>query len=349
MSADLVLDALDKRFPGSPTPALEGFSLDVAAGTCTAVLGPSGSGKSTLLRVIAGLETPDSGAVRIGGRDVAGVVAERRGVGMVFQRSLLFPHLSVLDNIAFSDRVAGSRRGAARARASEYLDMVQLKGFGDRRVGELSGGQEQRVAIARALAAEPAVLLLDEPFSALDPALRSDMHDLLEEVRTTVSPTIVLVTHDRDEASRAADRIALLEDGRLLHEGTVLDAYRHPRSRRAAQLMGGRNELPGEVRDGRHHSALGALTVPADSPGGPGFLLVRQEDVAVADESTGDAAPNTVPGIVDSVRMTGARCELVVRCADAILHAEASPAQRRSVGDRVTLLLPPEALHVVAG
>ena len=346
MSADLVLDGLDKKFPGSPTPALQGFSLTVDAGTCTAVLGPSGSGKSTLLRIIAGLEEPDAGAVRIGGADVAGVEAERRGVGMVFQRSLLYPHLTVLDNVAFSDRVSGMSRSAARSRARDHLDMVQLQGFGDRQVGELSGGQEQRVAIARALAAEPAVLLLDEPFSALDPALRSDMHDLLEAVRESVAPTIVLVTHDREEAARASDRIALLEHGVLLHEGTVLDAYRRPQNLRAAQLMGGRNEVPGEVRGGSHHSALGAVPVATGTPEGHGVLLIRQEDVAVLDEGTPGSA-SAVSGIVESVRPAGARSEIVVRCGDALLHAEAPPTQRRHVGDRGEHHQPPPPEQVV--
>lgn len=348
MSAALVLDRLDKRFPGSPAPALREFSLDVPAGTCTAVLGPSGSGKSTLLRIIAGLEDPDAGAVRIDGADVAGVVAERRGVGMVFQRSLLFPHLSVLDNVAFAGRVAGVSRAAARSRARDYLAMVRLDGFGERSVEELSGGQEQRVAVARALAAEPAVLLLDEPFSALDPALRSDMHDLLEAVRETVSPTIVLVTHDRDEAARAADRIALIEHGALVHEGTVLDAYRRPQNLRAAQLMGGRNEIGGEVTDGRHHSMLGTIEVAPDVADGPGILLIRQEDVVVLDSGVADSV-RAITGVVESVRVAGARSELVIRCGDARLHAEAPPAQPRRVGDTVTVVLPVEATHVVAG
>jgi len=350
VSADLVLDGLDKRFPGSPTPALRAFSLTVAAGTCTAVLGPSGSGKSTLLRVIAGLEDPDAGTVRIGGTDVAGVAAERRGVGMVFQRSLLFPHLSILDNVAFSDRVSGMSRRAARSRAEDYLEMVQLQGFGERRVGELSGGQEQRVAIARALAAEPAVLLLDEPFSALDPALRSDMHDLLEAVRRAVSPTIVLVTHDRDEAARASDRIALVEHGVLLHEGTVREAYRQPQNLRAAQLMGGRNAIAGEVRDGRHHSALGSVPVPPETPTGAGTLVIRQEDVAVLADDGDRAVPSgAISGVVESVRVTGARSDIVVRCGGAALHAEAPPTQRCQLGDRVRLALPTTAVHVIAG
>ena len=346
MSATLLLHGLDKTFPGSGAPAVQDFTLTVAAGTCTAVLGPSGSGKSTLLRLIAGLETLDGGYVSIGGMNVAEVAAERRGVGMVFQRSLLFPHLSVLDNVAFADRVAGSRRSDARVRAAEYLAMVQLDGFGNRRVGELSGGQEQRVAIARALAAQPAVLLLDEPFSALDPALRGDMHDLLASVRAAASPTIVLVTHDRDEASRVSDRIAILEHGRLLHEGTVADAYRRPRSLRAAQLMGGRNEVPGVVRGGRHHSTLGAIVLADGAPEGAGILVVRQEDVTL-DDTTSPAAPSAIHGVVESVRVAGPRVEVGVRCGNVLLYAEASPARSYAVGDPAAVNLPHGGVHVV--
>jgi putative spermidine/putrescine transport system ATP-binding protein len=350
VSAELSLDRLSKRFPGSGAPALDDLSLTVPAGTCTAVLGPSGSGKSTLLRVVAGLEDPDAGDVRIGGLDVGGVVAERRGVGMVFQRSLLFPHLSVRDNVAFADRVGGMPKRAARIRADSYLEMVQLSGFGDRRVGELSGGQEQRVAIARALAAEPAVLLLDEPFSALDPALRSDMHDLLDGVRHAVSPTIVLVTHDRDEASRVADRIALMEHGVLLHESSVADAYRRPRSRRVAQLMGGRNEVEGVVHAGIHRSALGDIPVPDGGPSGESVLVVRQEDLSLADADAPAAADVvSVEGVVEAVSSAGARTDVVVSCRGGIrLHAETSTTRPRTPGERVAVTIPLAAVHIVA-
>ncbi|MFG6490858.1 ABC transporter ATP-binding protein [Microbacterium sp. P03] len=348
MSADLVLQGIDKTFADTGAPVLRDFSLTVAAGTCTAILGPSGSGKSTLLRVIAGLETADAGTVRIGGHDMVAVAAERRRVGMVFQRSLLFPHLSVLDNIAFSGRVSGVGRAAARARAAEYLAMVQLDGFGNRRVHELSGGQEQRVAIARALAAEPAVLLLDEPFSALDAALRGDMHDLLESVRAVASPTIVLVTHDRDEASRVSDRIALIENGVLLTEGTVSEAYRRPRSLRAAQLMGGRNEVPGTVRGAVHHSALGDVPFGSGACEGAGILVIRQEDVVLHRGSAADVPAASVPGVVESARVSGARIEVGVRCGEVLLSAEISPTQPCVVGDRVTLSLPADAVHVVS-
>lgn len=346
MSADLVLSGLTKTFSASPAAALDDLTLAVAAGTCTAVLGPSGSGKSTLLRVIAGLEIPDRGTVSIAGRDVAPVPAERRGVGMVFQRSLLFPHLSVRDNVAFSDRVAGMPRARARERAERYLDTVRLSGYGSRRVGELSGGQEQRVAIARALAAEPAVLLLDEPFSALDPALRADMHDLLEAVRADLAPTILLVTHDRDEAARVADRIALVEHGRLLHEGTVADAYRRPGSLRAAELMGGRNAVPGEVVRGIHRSVLGAVAA-AGVADGPATLVFRQEDVRVGEGTDADALHAV--GTVLARRPVGARSEITVDAGALEVHAEVASVSALRPGDEVALSVPEALAHVVVG
>ncbi|WJL96698.1 ABC transporter ATP-binding protein [Microbacterium sp. ET2] len=381
MTASLTLDTVSKRFRGARTAAVSGVTLHVAAGSCTAVLGPSGSGKSTLLRLVAGLEAPDSGRVLIGGHDVAGVAAERRGVGMVFQKSLLFPHLSVLDNVAFSARVRGESRRRARARAAEFLEMVQLRGFGARRVDELSGGQEQRVAIARALAAEPAVLLLDEPFSALDPALRADMHALLDELRLTVGPTILLVTHDRDEASRVADRIAVLDGGELHHESDVAGAYRAPSSVRVAELMGARNLVPGVMADGVHTSDLGEIPIPDAAVSGPAVLIVRQEDVQVwrpaetppsrhplgtlpdADRSADDAgrAPLAVEtalsvrvtavrwtGTVESARASGARTDLTVRVTPTVLlHAEVTAAGAPRLGERVALSIPAGAAHVV--
>ncbi|WP_431797075.1 ABC transporter ATP-binding protein [Microbacterium kunmingense] len=382
MTASLTLEAVSKRFRGARTTAVSEVTLHVAAGSCTAVLGPSGSGKSTLLRLVAGLEVPDRGRVLIGDHDVAGVAAERRGVGMVFQKSMLFPHLSVLDNVAFSARVRGEGRRQARARAAEFLEMVQLRGFGARRVDELSGGQEQRVAIARALAAEPAVLLLDEPFSALDPALRADMHALLDELRLTVGPTILLVTHDRDEASRVADRIAVLDGGELQHESDVTGAYRAPSSVRVAELMGARNLIPGVMTEGVHRSELGEIPIPDAAVHGPAVLIVRQEDVQVrrpeetprsrhplgvlpdAGRSTDEAgraplavetaAPARVAagrwiGTVESARASGARMDLTVRVTPTVLlHAEVTAAGAPRLGERVALSLPVGAAHVVA-
>ena len=274
-------------------------------------------------------------------------------MGMVFQRPLLFPHLSVLDNVAFADRVSGAPRAAARRNAERYLDMVQLGGYGRRSVRELSGGQEQRVAIARALAARPRVLLLDEPFSALDPELRSDMHALIDDIRTALSPTIVLVTHDRDEASAVADRIAVLHEGELLQHDTVDGVYNRPVSVRVARLMGGLNEVPGMVVGGVHISALGRIPLDAgrDVSEGPATLVVRQEAVGVR-ALGGDAASDGVVGVVTGIRNLGPRRLLTIRFgtagADSVeLNAELPPGQGVEAGSRVAVTLPPAAVSAV--
>jgi len=359
MTSHLLLDGVSKRFSNDHAPALDAVTLDVAAGSCTAILGPSGSGKSTILRVMAGLDPVTSGQVLVDGVDVAGLAPERRGMGMVFQRPLLFPHLSVLDNVAFADRVSGVPRAVARLNAGLYLDMVQLGGYGRRSVRELSGGQEQRVAIARALAARPRVLLLDEPFSALDPELRSDMHALIDDIRSALSPTIVLVTHDRDEASAVADRIAVLHEGELLQHDTVDGVYTRPGSLRVARLMGGLNEVPGIIVDGAHLSALGRIRLDAgsDVSAGPATLVVRQEAVGVRALGAEEASDGVV-GIVTGIRHLGPRRLLTIRfraagaagtagAADAELNAELPPGQCVEVGSRVAVTLPPAAVSTV--
>ena len=350
MSAVLALDAVTKSFDDALTPALDGVTLTVPAGSCTAILGPSGSGKSTILRVMAGLDPVSRGRVLVDGADVAGLAPERRGMGMVFQRPLLFPHLSVLDNVAFSDRVSGVPRATARRNAEQYLEMVQLGGFGRRPVEALSGGQEQRVAIARALAAKPSVLLLDEPFSALDPALRADMHELIARIRDAVAPTIVLVTHDRDEAAAVADRIAVLHEGELLQHDTVDRVYSRPLSLRVSRLMGGLNEVPGEVVDGVHRSSIGAVELADATPSGPGTLVVRQESIGARRiGAPGDERADELTGVVAAVRPIGPRRLLTVRAGDVDLSAEVPPGQDLAPGAPVALLLPAGAASVVPG
>lgn len=350
MSASLALDALTTVFPGAPTPALDAVSLGVDAGECLAILGPSGSGKSTVLRAIAGLDAPTSGRILVDGTDVAGVAPERRGMAMVFQRPLLFPHLSVLDNVAFAATVAGQPKREARADARQFLELVQLDGFGERPVTALSGGQEQRVALARALAARPRVLLLDEPFSALDPELRTDMHGLLAQIRRQLNPTIVMVTHDRDEAAVVADRVALLSLGRLLQHDTVERLYTRPVSIEVSRLMGGRIELSGEVRDGVHHSALGAIApaVGETWAEGPGMLVVRHEAVHVA------TLPVEVPegmvgveAVVAERRARGPRAELTLACDETLIEAEVPTSRPIVVGQRATAHIPRSACTVV--
>ena len=341
MSARLTLRGLTRRHDRDVPPALDAVDLEVPAGSCVAVLGPSGSGKTTLLRMVAGLDAPDGGDVLLDGASVLGVAAERRGTSMVFQRPLLFPHLSVLDNVAFSARMAGRPRAAARREAAEHLDLVQLGGLGARRAHELSGGQAQRVALARALAAQPRVLLLDEPFSALDDALRADMHGLLDRLRAALQPTVVLVTHDQDEAATLADTVAVLDRGRLLQHGTVDDLYDRPASVRVSRLTGGRNELPGVVRGGRVVSALGAWDCAAAD--GPAVLLVRQEAVQLVATEGARAV-----GEVTARRRVGARLRVEVTLPDgSLLHAEPPLVRDLRTGDRVGIAVETRAVTVV--
>ena len=361
MSASLRIDALTKTFKGTASPAVEAVSFDVAPGECLAILGPSGSGKSTVLRSIAGLDVPDAGRIFVDGSDVAGVAPERRGMAMVFQRPLLFPHLSVLDNVAFAATVAGQPRREARADAEQFLQLVQLEGFGRRPVTALSGGQEQRVALARALAARPRVLLLDEPFSALDPELRLDMHELLSRIRAQLAPTVVMVTHDRDEAATVADRVVLLQGGVLLQHDPVERLYTRPRSLAVARLMGGRIEVPGTVRDGMHHSSLGAVAAPEGESwaDGEGVLVLRHEalQVITGDAPARDDATIALDAVVAARRTRGARAvlELAIGASRSIgetgpsvtLEAEVAASRALEIGQRVTVLIPRYACSVV--
>ncbi|MEO5781245.1 MULTISPECIES: ABC transporter ATP-binding protein [Arthrobacter] len=350
MSSALVIDGLSKSFPGSTTPVLTDVSLTVGAGSCTAILGPSGSGKSTLLRAVAGLDFPDAGRILLRGTDLAGISAERRGMAMVSQRPLLFPHLNVLDNVAFAATVRGVRKRAARADAGEFLDLVQLGGFGHRAVSALSGGQQQRVAIARALAARPSVLLLDEPFSALDQELRSSMHELLFRLRERLAPTILMVTHDRDEAAAVADRVAVLSGGRVLQHDPADRVYARPASLEVHRLMGGLNEVNGTVRNGVHYSALGDLALPEDTdwPDGPGVLVFRPESIGFP-ENPREGLPATVAATVTGLRTLGPRRLVTVSAAGVRLHAEAPWGRPLTVGDQIRLSLPLSARAVVAG
>ncbi|MEW1808322.1 ABC transporter ATP-binding protein [Pseudarthrobacter sp. NPDC080039] len=348
MSDALVIDGLSKSFSSSSAPVLNDVSLTLDAGSSTAVLGPSGSGKSTLLRAVAGLETPDAGSIVLRGTDLARVSPEHRGMALVSQRPLLFPHLNVLDNVAFAATVRGVRRRAARADAAHFLDLVQLEGYGRRPVTALSGGQAQRVAIARALAARPSVLLLDEPFSALDQELRSTMHELLAQLRERLAPTILMVTHDRDEAAGVADRIALLSHGRLLQHDRVDLVYSRPASLEVHRLMGGTNEITGTVRDGVHYSALGDLDLPADTdwPDGPGVLVTRQESISMLDNSRGPGG-HDVTATVTGIRVLGPRRLVTLNASGITLQAEAPWGRVLGVGDHVRLFIPVSARAVV--
>jgi len=218
--------------------ALDAVDLTVADGEVVAVLGPSGSGKSTLLRAIAGLVVPSAGRIVHDGRDLAGIPPHARGFGLMFQDQALFPHLDVLGNVAFGLRMRGDTRGEATARARDVLGTVGLSGAEHRRVAELSGGEQQRVALARALAPEPGVLMLDEPLGSLDRALREGLTQELATLFARIGISALVVTHDQDEAFALADRIAVIDDGRLVQVGTPGEVWRRPASRFVAEFLG---------------------------------------------------------------------------------------------------------------
>lgn len=263
--------------------ALAGISLDVPAASRTAVVGPSGSGKSTLLRLIAGFEFPDTGSIVIDGDTVAqgtaGVPVHRRAVGVVTQDGALFPHLSVGDNIGFGiDRHARDREQVIRS----LMEMVDLPaGMLERRPHELSGGQQQRVALARALARRPRVMLLDEPFSALDPGLRESMRKATAEVLRATGITTILVTHDQAEALSFADQVAVLRDGKLAEAGSPEDLYLRPRRRDTALFLGDAVILRAKLEDGWANCALGRLATDGRHRHGEAEIMLRPEQLGL--------------------------------------------------------------------
>ena len=311
MSA-LELAGVGHRFADAEHDTLSEVDLAVETGELLAVLGPSGSGKSTLLRVAAGLEQPSAGEVLLDDAVVTGLPPERRDLTVMFQEPQLFGHLDVLGNVAFGPRMAGTGRREAHRVAHRHLDLVHLGDLAQRRVTRLSGGQQQRVALARALATERRVLLLDEPFSALDPDLRASMHDLLAEVRAVLEPTVVMVTHDLDEAS-LADRVAVLVGGRLQQVCAVPDLYRRPATLAVARLVGGFAEVPGTAGSGPHRSAAGVVPLPAGCPAdGPATLLVRREQLRLGEPGAVADAAWRLPGTVTGVRRRGPRLSVLV-------------------------------------
>src|SRR3954452_13612838 len=239
--------------------AVDGLSLDIHAGEFFALLGPSGCGKTTLLRMLAGFETPDEGRILLDGKDIAQLLPHQRPVNMMFQNYALFPHLDVLDNIAFGLKRAGMARAEITTRVAEMVALVKLEGLERRKPDQLSGGQKQRVALARSLARQPRVLLLDEPLAALDKKLRESTQFELIELQRRLGLTFIIVTHDQDEAMTVASRIGVMDAGRLEQVATPRDLYEAPHSRWVAEFVGDVNLFDGEVSS-REHNRLTIAT-----------------------------------------------------------------------------------------
>ena len=329
MSAGLRVTGIRKSY--AAVPVLRGIELTVPSGGLTAVVGPSGCGKTTLLRVVAGFERPAAGTIVLGDRDVTALPPERRRIGYVTQEGNLFPHVTVAGNITFG---LPWRARRARQRVPELLELLGLDpSLADRYPHQLSGGQQQRVALARALAPGPALLLLDEPFSALDAELRASTRRAVADALAATHTTTVLVTHDQSEALSLAARVAVLRDGRILQEGTPTELYQRPVDHAVAAFFGNLVTLPAVVDDATAHTPLGPLAV-ADAAGGHGAstVLLRPEQIEITPPTAGattavvrDVAFHGHDGFVELLTDDGAT-PLTARCAGHRLPA---------IGDRV--------------
>ncbi|MBN8941024.1 MAG: ABC transporter ATP-binding protein [Rhizobiales bacterium] len=351
MNAPLLqISGLSKNFGGQP--ALTDIALDVAQGEFIALLGPSGCGKTTLLRCIAGFLQPEAGAIRIAGEDVTALPPYRRPLNTVFQNYALFPHMSVTENVAYGPRRKGTPRAEASSRAAEALELVGLSGFGDRYPRQLSGGQQQRVALARAIVNKPKLLLLDEPLSALDLKLRKRVQIELKHLQEKLGIAFVFVTHDQEEALTMADRVVVMNRGRIEQVGRGQDIYRAPKTRFVADFIGDANLLPGKLRaDGRVELALGAITLaaPHASAGADPVAVLRPEAIVILKDAVAEGL-STVPAIVEDVIHVGSHVMVTLRSGDLPLTCRLSGSLPSHVveGASVFLGFRPGDLHLIA-
>lgn len=319
MASDVRLEHLTKHY--GDVRAITDVSLHVDAGEFVSVLGASGAGKSTILRLIGGFEFPDSGTIRIGGKDIADLPPYRRDVNTVFQSYALFPHMTVAENVAYGLRQDRVPRAELTTRVRDALDMVQLRSLAYRKPSQLSGGQQQRVALARALVKRPSVLLLDEPLGALDRKLRQEMQVELKLLQHKLELTFVFVTHDQDEALAMSNRIAVMRDGRIAQIGTPAELYDRPRTAYVAGFIGLQNFFPGRIEN-----EMGALTTDdghalfahrcADgvTAGGRGLAAVRPENMKLLRNEPA-AQGNKIQATVIAIAMLGDALEFVLRAA----------------------------------
>jgi putative spermidine/putrescine transport system ATP-binding protein len=340
MSGYLRLEGLTKRFPGASAAAVDDVSLAVPRGAILALLGPSGSGKTTTLRLLAGFEEPDAGRVIVEREDVTALPAARRRFGMVFQHYALFPHLDVGDNVGFGLDAQGVGAADRARRIGEALEQVDLAGFERRRVTELSGGQQQRVALARALAPEPRVLLLDEPLSNLDPALRERTRRELRAVIERVGITTVIVTHEQEEAFDLGDRVALLRDGKLEQEGPPEELYGSPATPFVAAFVGRSSSilataLERSARGWRVEVGGAVWDVEASAAAGVGPGPVRLVARPEALWLSAPGATGALDGIVDARRFLGSTTLYAVRTGAGEVLEVSAPLHAAVVGSRV--------------
>jgi ABC-type Fe3+/spermidine/putrescine transport system ATPase subunit len=327
MSVDVRLDGVSAGYGAGFV--LRDLSLAVDPGSLTALVGPSGCGKTTVLKVVAGLLAPAAGDVWFGTERMTSIAAEKRDIAMVFQKPLLFPHMSVAENVAFGLAMRGWPPARRRAAAEDALRMVQLVGFADRRPRELSGGQEQRVTLARALVTQPRVLLLDEPLSALDEHLRAEMRALVRELQRRLAITTIVVTHDQREACEVGDRVAILLDGRIAQTGPPRVFYTDPGSEEVARFFG---------------------WCVVEAPGHGAAVAFHPSVARLCSDRPGDEAPGSFPVVIEHVADVGAELRLSVRFPsgsrlDFVHSASAQAAPVPAAGATARLVVPRSALR----
>ena len=310
---------------------LENIDFEVDDGKVVSLLGPSGCGKTTTLKVIAGLLQPDEGTVFIGDQNITKLPPEKRGTVIVFQDHLLFPHLNVEQNIGFGLKMAKHPKKEIKDRVEEMLDLVKLKGTNHKYPHELSGGQQQRIALARALAVYPKVLLLDEPFSNLDPRLRQEIRELTFEIQRNLGMTTILVTHDKEEALMSSDKIAFMQDGKIRQFGTPEELYQRPNSIEVAHFLGEKNFIPGRIQNERFQSDIVSIQ-SARSDANHARLMIKPEDIGIFPVGTKD-----LEGTVLSRKYAGERVYYTVVVRGIGLKITSHSASFYNIGDRVSL------------
>jgi len=343
-------EGISKRF--GQVVAVKALTLDIGQGEFFALLGPSGCGKTTLLRMLAGFETPSEGRILLDGEDIVAVPPHRRPVNMMFQNYALFPHLSVAGNIAFGLRQEKAGKAEIAERVAEMLALVRMQDFGRRRVDQLSGGQRQRVALARALVKRPRVLLLDEPMAALDKKLRAETQFELMELQRKLGTSFVIVTHDQDEAMIVADRIAVMDHGRLAQVAAPSEIYERPNSRWVADFIGEVTMIEGMLADGAIETGLGRFRAAIPSSGkkrDTAWLALRPEKLRIGAERPAGGELNAVAGTVFEIGYRGGMSIYKVRLADrslmkvALANTSARGQASFGIDDLVWLSWPPEA------
>lgn len=343
----LTIRGLTKLYPGADHPAIDDLNLEVSSGSLLALLGPSGCGKTTTMKMIAGLLKPTSGDILFGDQSILKIPPEKRGAVMVFQNYLLFPYMTVAQNVGYGLKMRKVDQATIDRRVDEMLELVKLPGMGSRKPKELSGGQQQRIALARALIVNPNLLLLDEPLSNLDAHLRFEMRDLIREIQKSMGITTVFVTHDQEEAAVLADKIALILHGTLQQYDTPMALYSEPASREIAGFFGGVNFLDGQRAGEGFSCVLGQFNAPRAAKGGngAGIVTIRPEDVEIAEAD----GPNVVTGRVIASVYVGTHSRLKVLVGETPINvvADASAVTSYDEGQEIRLFFPPQKLWVL--